>query len=324
MIDDVGLPGANPSWVFGVAAGCFALSLLAIGYLAGRRRRSKRGAGVVQPGAAATLGQDDRERIADLLHDLAAWTLSYTGSVNQFDREVTDLSKLVRPGGGGGGGTAALTTDRLVIAIDRIIATNAELTGELETARRTLEDQTRQIETYLSQARTDPLTGLANRRALDQELDERFGRFRGGGRDFTLILIDIDHFKRVNDTHGHPAGDEVLRRLAKRLGDGFSKAMVARFGGEEFAVLIDEPIDAAARRIDSLRRSLADSSIDFEGKSIPVTLSAGVASPHDETRVGSLVRRADEALYAAKRVGRNRVYVDPGNGPHLLGSPETA
>ncbi len=305
------------------AAGGFAALLLAIGYWAGRGfsiRRTSHPADRGPEAIVSTLVEDDRQRIAELLQNLAAWTSAYTGSVGQFDREVSDLSRMVRPGGS----SVTMTTDRLVLAIDRIIASNAQLTRDLDRAEQMLADQTRQIETYLSEARTDPLTGLANRRALDHELDHRFARFRGGGRGFTLILIDIDHFKRVNDTHGHPAGDEVLRQLAGRLSSTFSGALVARFGGEEFAVLTEEPIGVAADRVDSLRRAVADWAVVFEGQEIAVTLSAGVSAPGDETRVGPLVRRADQALYAAKRVGRNRVYVDPGTGPHLLGSPETA
>jgi diguanylate cyclase len=176
-----------------------------------------------------------------------------------------------------------------------------------------LESQTKELASYLTEARTDGLTGLANRRAFDQRIDERFARWTNFQTSFCLALIDIDFFKKINDVHGHPAGDRVLQEVAMQLraftGEGTE---VARYGGEEFAILIDDSLESAAQAVDQLRASIAAKAIVVEGKSIPVTISAGVSLILAEERVGNLVRRADEALYAAKAAGRNRVYYHDG------------
>ncbi|MCG8652909.1 MAG: GGDEF domain-containing protein, partial [Pirellulales bacterium] len=95
--------------------------------------------------------------------------------------------------------------------------TNEELQTRLDAAEQQLDKQTQQIESYLTEARTDGLTGLFNRRAFDQRLEEMFVGYRQGGRSFVLVLVDIDHFKSINDSYGHQIGDEVLQEIAKTL-----------------------------------------------------------------------------------------------------------
>ena len=103
----------------------------------------------------------------------------------------------------------------MVLLLKQIMESNGKLQTRLDAAEQQLEKQTKQIESYLTEARTDGLTGLYNRRAFDQQLDELFGNFRKGGRSFVLVLIDIDHFKRFNDRHGHQAGDANGCRAGK-------------------------------------------------------------------------------------------------------------
>lgn len=158
-------------------------------------------------------------------------------------------------------------------------------------------------------ATRDQLTGLLNRREFDRILAEESERAARFGRPLALILVDIDHFKKVNDTHGHPAGDEVLREVGRRLG-GLMRSVdrVTRFGGEEFALVAMETDRPAA--LETARRickEMARAPIQAGNITLPVTVSAGLAVlPGDATDGKSLIAAADKALYAAKAAGRNR------------------
>ena len=155
----------------------------------------------------------------------------------------------------------------------------------------------------------DQLTGLINRREFDRILEEESERASRFGRPVALVLVDIDHFKRVNDTHGHQAGDDVLREVARRLGALMrSVDRVTRFGGEEFALVVMEmdrttALETARRICAEMRRT----PIRAGNIELSVTVSAGVAvMPGDAVDGKSLVAAADKALYAAKAGGRNR------------------
>jgi diguanylate cyclase (GGDEF)-like protein len=160
-------------------------------------------------------------------------------------------------------------------------------------------------------ATRDQLTGLFNRREFERILQEQKTQAADAHTEFSLVLVDIDHFKRVNDQHGHPAGDEVLRELARRLlGAVRGNDQVARIGGEEFAITMPgTPKTAAlavARRLAEAVRSRPVRVA--EGLELPVTLSVGVAShPVDVTAKTDIVMAADKALYTAKTGGRDRV-----------------
>ncbi|MFW5968197.1 MAG: GGDEF domain-containing protein, partial [Persicimonas sp.] len=157
----------------------------------------------------------------------------------------------------------------------------------------------------------DELTGLPNRRRLFALLDEEFERARRYEEPLSVILLDIDHFKKVNDEYGHAVGDAVLREVARRCADSLRQAdTMGRYGGEEFVVVmpktaIGEAADNVARR---LRRVVAGEPFEAADVSVEVTISIGVAQldPSDET-IDDLLNRADTALYAAKAAGRNTV-----------------
>jgi diguanylate cyclase (GGDEF)-like protein len=156
----------------------------------------------------------------------------------------------------------------------------------------------------------DSLTGVPNRRSFDQLFEAEWGRAQRTHRPLSLLLIDVDHFKRINDTHGHQAGDECLRRTARVLEGSVDRAgdLIARYGGDEFAVLLAETdslgASAVARRI---RAGIARDA----GDSIPITVSIGISAWNaaEEASPGRLVSAADRALYAAKQNGRDRVEV---------------
>jgi diguanylate cyclase (GGDEF)-like protein len=159
-------------------------------------------------------------------------------------------------------------------------------------------------------ADTDGLTGIANRRIFDETMARELARAVRSGEELSLVLLDIDHFKRLNDTHGHQVGDDVLRRVAQALADGTrTYDIAARYGGEEFAIVLPRtPHEDAGAVAERLRRC----AVDAEGEP-GVTLSAGVATfPRDASDVAGLIARADEALYASKRAGRDRLTVAGG------------
>ncbi len=160
----------------------------------------------------------------------------------------------------------------------------------------------------------DGLTQIHNKRFFHETLDREVSRASRYGRPMSLVLFDIDHFKRVNDTHGHLAGDALLRQLATKVRDQIRREDVfARVGGEEFAVLLPEiELAGGVQFAEKVRRLSEISTFRFEDVVLSVTLSLGVARLAKEIKSGEeLYRVADEALYAAKQNGRNRVEVAP-------------
>lgn len=185
----------------------------------------------------------------------------------------------------------------------------------LRASRRQLGEQLAEITTLQARleelARRDPLTGAYNRRYLDESLVRALEASGRIGQPLSLLLIDIDHFKRINDNHGHPAGDHMIRSLADLLMQRFSSAgeVVCRYGGEEFVLVLPGiDLNRAVRLADQLREEFAAAAIRFEGRHLYATLSIGVSGFPEHPAVASeLVGHADQALYAAKLAGRNRV-----------------
>jgi diguanylate cyclase (GGDEF)-like protein len=154
---------------------------------------------------------------------------------------------------------------------------------------------------------TDVLTCIPNRRAFNERLAAEERRARQNGESFSLLLMDVDHFKLFNDRHGHQAGDEALFRVADTLkGNNRSYDLLARYGGEEFALILPQTrVDAAAAVADRFRSAIEAAEMPYQ----PVTLSIGAASYNPDLGTGGLIAAADQALYAAKAAGRNRVVV---------------
>jgi len=173
-----------------------------------------------------------------------------------------------------------------------------------EIARReALEDELRQL------ANTDALTGAANRRHFLEICDTELQRARRYGRPMALLMMDIDHFKRINDSHGHAFGDEVLKRLVETCqADLRGQDVLGRLGGEEFAVVMPEcTLEAAESVAERLRRTLAAVAVPTAGGSVDFTVSIGVVDWAPERSLEATLERADKAMYAAKSAGRNRV-----------------
>ncbi len=174
-------------------------------------------------------------------------------------------------------------------------------------------DKTRDLERLASE---DPLTGLANRREFDRELDREILRARRTGQPIALAMLDVDHFKAYNDAYGHPQGDECLRRIAQVLKTHGRRAgdLVARLGGEEFALLLpDMGPDLSEELAHRVLQVMVDEQIPHTGAPTLgyVTLSIGVATVRgkalQDLTAKNLVDKADAALYEAKAAGRNRM-----------------
>ncbi|HEY2410938.1 MAG TPA: diguanylate cyclase [Pirellulaceae bacterium] len=192
-------------------------------------------------------------------------------------------------------------------AMDQMIAANTQLQQRLEQAEKQLAVQAVEIKAHESEARTDSLTGLSNRRAFDDELKRRLGEWQRKGTPCTLVLMDIDFFKKFNDTHGHQVGDEVLRQFAKALAKQSREMDIpCRYGGEEFAAILPGT-DAinACKVAERIRAAIEASVTTFEGKTLKVTCSLGVSQFLADDDVPRLIRRADDALYTSKKAGRN-------------------
>lgn len=172
-------------------------------------------------------------------------------------------------------------------------------------------EQERMIRELNRRAYTDPLTGLNNRHFLSERGAELFTLCSRYNHPISLMVIDADHFKAVNDTYGHDAGDEVLKNLAKTLtAVARSTDIVARFGGEEFIILLPETESAGAVQLAERVRSRIEKAGTSGADEIAITVSIGVASYNGGDDFDALFRRADKALYAAKESGRNRVVND--------------
>ncbi len=157
----------------------------------------------------------------------------------------------------------------------------------------------------------DGLTGVHNKRYFLDFLERELASSHRHQHPLTLVMFDIDHFKLVNDTHGHLAGDHVLKELARRIKSRIRREdLFARYGGEEFATVLNvTTLEGGVRFAEHIRHLIASEPFEFAGESFTVTMSLGVASVIGEAGVDSmnLIKRADENLYAAKHAGRNRV-----------------
>lgn len=229
----------------------------------------------------------DAARYGSTLEDVA-W---------QIERDEKDLAAIV----------AHLTEETSAMS-----ARSMRLGDQLSLAGNRIAELEKQLASAHQAATTDALTALPNRRAFDSLLRECAGQAMNSGEDLCLLMIDIDHFKRVNDTWGHAVGDAVIRLVATTLSQQVTPPqVVARFGGEEFAVLLPATsLEDAIRRAEAMRATLATRRLSLRASAQPigeVTVSVGAARYEPGEAVALWVERADAALYQAKREGRNRV-----------------
>lgn len=291
--------------------------LTAVTRLPARNLASDLGWNVVvrQPAATAFVGADTAvlqalaggivaAMLAALIASLAARRLSE--DLNSLSRAALHI-EAGTPG-------AVVPQTHSTREVQRLSRTLDNMTRRLLTMNEAMEELVRQRTVELQhanqelerQASSDPLTGLLNRRGFDARLVTAVALAQRSGRPLSIITIDVDHFKRVNDTHGHEVGDNVLRNLAQQLKARLRVSdAVARLGGEEFVVLLpDTTAEAALQMARQLLEAVAAAARDDIGN---ITISAGVSALRPEDENGSaMLRRSDAALYAAKTAGRNR------------------
>lgn len=178
-----------------------------------------------------------------------------------------------------------------------------DMTHELQANQQSLEDQKRK-------ATTDALTGLPNREAYQQRINEELARFQRYGSPLSLVMCDIDYFKKINDSYGHLAGDKVLQLIARSLQKNIRDTdFIARFGGEEFVILMPETnIEEALAAANKLREFIAESPFNFRKERVFITMSIGIAEFQENETPNNAFERADLALYKAKSSGRNQWY----------------
>jgi diguanylate cyclase (GGDEF)-like protein len=199
---------------------------------------------------------------------------------------------------------APLTREREVIAVCVTIS-DVTHTSMMQRAR---DDAVAKLQAY---ADRDGLTGIANRRYVELRLADEFSRWQRHGGELSLLLFDLDHFKRVNDEFGHLVGDTVLRVMAERVARTVrAHDVFGRFGGEEFVLLLPcTPLSDAMLVAQKVREAICAAPVDVNGASVPVSASVGVSAARRgvTSSYEALINEADAALYTAKRQGRNRV-----------------
>ena len=249
----------------------------------------------------------DQAHVQDLIGKVTQLTSSVAQDVGHHNDNIQSISSELT--------TVAQSEPTAVAAIIcKLLVANQELRGRLQRAEATLQDHTHQLQDAVTSARTDSLTGLMNRRALDEELRRCLAGFQRHGRPAALLMLDIDRFKKFNDTFGHLAGDQALIHVASVLREQ-SRAtdIVARFGGEEFTVVFAASTTAAVRqRAERLRIAIGQSCPMFDGRELHVTASAGLAEIATGDTIADWMKRADAALYAAKSGGRDCSFVSRG------------
>ncbi len=252
-------------------------------------------------------------RLAETLHTLTTAVADEMGSFRRgmecSKQELMDIQA-----DAANDATTQALTSAIVGVIAEVIARQGRLQTKLAEAETSLQEQASQIESYLSEARTDALTNLPNRRALDEELARRYAQWERRRGSLSFLILDVDRFKLLNDEHGHPAGDAVLQKLAEVLKKtARTMDMVARYGGEEFGmVLPDTDLDAGKSAAERVRTAVDQCEFSYQGTELPVTVSVGVAELMVGEDRASMVDRADTAMYGAKRAGRNRSYYHDG------------
>lgn len=208
----------------------------------------------------------------------------------------------------------------LIREIEKLTKGHHELAEQLDSTHHYLqliESDSRQLSDELTRVRllslTDELTGLPNRRAFLRRIEDEVARVQRYGFPLSLALIDLDHFKQINDKYGHAGGDEVLQLYSKNILSIFRHHdLVARYGGEEFAVLLpNTDAEGALRALTKVRNRATETRWQADGEMIPVpTFSSGVSLYKPGETASGFIERADKALYRAKRLGRNRVEMD--------------
>jgi diguanylate cyclase len=260
-------------------------------------------------GQEADAAERDRRTTLKVLVDLLQAIEQMSGDVATHDTEIRQTAQNV--GRMRVSGEMETVKEVLLGQMTSLHHSNQRLQKDLACTRYRMEDQAQEIDRARREARTDALTGVANRQAFDEKLQLLLATFGRLHEPFVLVFLDLDYFKRINDAHGHPAGDQVLKRVGGwlrqwvRAGD-----FVARYGGDEFALLLPRTDLATAMELaEQVRANAAAeaSQLTIQGEKVSLSFSIGVAPARTSDTNTTLIDRADQSLYRSKDLGRNQV-----------------
>jgi diguanylate cyclase len=255
------------------------------------------------PEKMSVVGSGDTALVRELMASLHRLSVRMAADVGEHHTRVGEVDRELAA-------KPVHAAPAIATLVGRLMKANEEVQMKLTNAESKLDELTQEMAYHAAEARTDALTGLANRRVFEEETVKRLGEFRATNNTFSIAIVDIDHFKRVNDAHGHLLGDGLLRNVAVTLLENVGgRDVVTRYGGEEFAILMPgATVEDARRSAENLRETIEKSCFRSSDKTLEVTVSVGVAEVLSTEDVESLVHRADLAMYAAKHAGRNCVY----------------
>ena len=264
--------------------------------------------GVLQSDQARLVsGREDTQRLHELMHE----------GVSRIQKHIeteSDIEELKKGVSSSLEGIRRAITD-FADSDARRLAEAERRNGELQERVRRMEDESARLQKRLQRKREqlmeDTLTGVRSRLAYDESLAQELSRFRRYHEPFCLAVLDIDHFKKINDSYGHSAGDKALRLVAQQVGERVRETdLLFRIGGEEFVLLLPRTtIDAAEPLVDAVRDAVGGSGFHFEGRPVPITLSAGLTAARGDDTAETIFARADDAMYRAKKGGRDRLVV---------------
>jgi diguanylate cyclase len=249
-------------------------------------------------------------KVADEIEQVMSMIDTAAGSATNYSESLVDITQKLASAKDHDGLRALV--EKLVVTAKEMGQTNQKLESHLNASKQEINQLQQNLEAVRTESLTDPLTSLANRKYFDQALEKAIRDCRQTGEPVSLIMIDIDHFKKFNDVFGHLTGDQVLRLVALSVKQNVKgQDIAARYGGEEFAVILPSTALRQALTVaDHIRRAVMTKELmkrstgEHLGR---VTVSVGVATFLSAESVQSLIERADSCLYAAKRNGRNRV-----------------
>ncbi len=285
-------------WVFGSV-----LVGVIVGHLLGRSRAR---------GDERELAERERQATLRVLVELLQAVEQMSGDVESHNSEIRQtahhVDALPVPG------EMEAVKQTLLGHMRALLRSNQALQEDLLCTRYRMEEQAQEIDHVRREARTDALTSVANRKAFDEKLHLLLADWRRESKPFVLLMVDVDHLKRINDAHGHQAGDQALARIGHWLREWVREGdFVGRYGGDEFAILLPATDrDTGLQLAEAIRELAAEraSRVTYRGEQVALSLSIGLSAVAPDDTEESIIRRADQALYKAKLRGRNQVQCD--------------